>query len=263
MIWCGGYWKPVWGDAAVIDRLTVYMLLIALLFIAPLMFWDEIKARAKDWMPIRYVRVGGIFQHLGKEEIKNILLPQVSTDFISADMKAIQDAVLSLPWVSRAEVKRIWPDAVDIVVYEQTPYVRWGEKSLLNEHGDVFSPENISEFGSLPLLSGPARQEKKLLNKMKELRTVLSKKSFDLSALTLNERRSWKMTLDNGMQFHLGRSDPALIIKRFMKTLTLLGEERINAISVIDMRYPNGFALTWKPDSTMNLEEPFTTEIAI
>ncbi len=263
MTWSGGYWKPVWGDGAVIDRLTVYMLGITLLFVVPLSFWDEIKALGKEWMPIRYVRVEGVFQHLGKEEIKELLMPQVSTDFISADMKAIQDSVLSLPWVSKAEVKRIWPDAVDIVVYEQTPYVRWGEKSLLNEHGDVFSPENISEFGSLPLLSGAAGQEKRLLNKMKELRTVLSEKSFDLSELTLNERRSWKMILDNGMQFKLGNMDPALIIERFMKTLPLLGEERIDAISVIDMRYPNGFAVTWKLDSSLNREEHFKTKIAI
>ena len=135
-------------------------------------------------MPIRYVRVGGVFQHLGKEEIKNLLMSQVSTDFISADMKAIKNAVLSLPWVSKAEVKRIWPDAIDIVVFEQTPFVRWGEKSLLNEQGDVFSPGNISEFGSLPQLSGPAGQEKRLLNKMKEIRAVLSEKSFDLNRST-------------------------------------------------------------------------------
>lgn len=246
-----------------IYRLTVYMLVIAVLVVVLLSFWEEIKAFGKELMPVRYVRVGGVFQHLGKEEIKNLLLPQVSTDFISADMKAIKDTVLSLPWVSKAEVKRIWPDAIDIRVYEQTPFVRWGEGSLLNEQGDVFTPKNIAEFGSLPLLEGPAGQEKRLLKKMKELRVVLAGKSLDLNALILNERRSWKMILDNGMRFQLGRTDPLLLIGRFMKTLLLLGEERMNAISMIDMRYPNGYAVTWKPDAALNGEEAFKTESAI
>ena len=63
------------------------------------------------------------------------------------------------------------------------------------------------------------------------------------------------MVLTNGMHFQLGRIDPLKKVEKFLKTRELIGVERMNAISMIDMRYPNGFAVTWKPEADPNWEE--------
>ena len=70
-------------------------------------------------------------------------------------------------WVDKVEVKRVWPDAIDIRVGEKTAFARWGENSLITEQGVIFSPRNIDQFLMLPKVSGPERQEQKVLEIMK------------------------------------------------------------------------------------------------
>ena len=215
----------------------------------------EITTYSKEHMPVRYVRVEGFFQYLEKEEIKKILMPHVTGDYVSVDMQAIQSTMVSLPWISKAEVKRIWPDAIDIKIYEQKPVSRWGGESLINEQGDVFMPKNITEFSALPVIHGPSGYEHRLLRVMKNLKEILIKQSLSLEELIVNDRRSWKLVLRNGMQLQLGRINPLIKMERFLDTLDLLGEEKTNAISLVDLRYPNGFAITWKSGASINWED--------
>lgn len=198
-------------------------------------------------MPIRYVRTAGVFQYLSKDEIKTALLPLVGTSFFSADMQAIQQAVAALPWVASVTVKRVWPDAIDIKVHEKKPYVRWGQHSLLNERGELFTPKQVQQFTYLPLLTGPERQEMKVLEIMKGIWTELDDQSLELAEFNVNNRWAWKIKLKSGMEIELGRNEQLKKLQRFLKTLGVLGQERINAIATVDLRYPNGYAISWKP----------------
>lgn len=198
-------------------------------------------------MPIRYVRTAGVFQYLSKDEIKTALLPLVGTSFFSADMQAIQQAVAALPWVASVTVKRVWPDAIDIKVHEKKPYMRWGQQSLLNERGELFTPKQVHQFKYLPLLTGPDRQEKKVLEIVKGIRTELADQSLALAEFNVNDRWAWKIKLTSGMEIELGRNEQLKKLQRFLKTLAVLGQERINSIATVDLRYPNGYAISWKP----------------
>lgn len=200
-------------------------------------------------MPVRYVRTTGVFQYLTKDEIKSTVEPFATTSFFSADMQAIQQAVSTLPWVSSVSVKRIWPDAIDIKVHEKKPYVRWGQTSLLSDRGEIFTPKNVSPFKNLPILSGPDRQQLKVLEIMKGIRTELADHSMTLAEFNVNDRWAWHINLTSGMQIKLGRNEQLKKLNRFLKTLKVLGEERVNAIASVDLRYPNGYAISWKPDS--------------
>jgi cell division protein FtsQ len=209
--------------------------------------WHKAKTYETDAAPIKYVRTEGVFEYISKEEVKKTLKPLVNTGFFSADMQVIKRAVLQMPWVEKVSVKRVWPDAIDIKVYEQTAYARWGEKSLLNERGEKFTPANAGEFGHLPLLNGPVGQEQRVLEIMKGIRTTLADQALELAEFSINDRRSWKIVLVNGMEILLGRKDQLKHFQRFLKTLVLFEQEQINAIATVDLRYPNGYAVSWKP----------------
>lgn len=214
--------------------------------------WNEIKAYAKGLMPIRHVRIEGRFRYLDRDEVKKALLPVVMTDFFSADVQAIHRATEAMPWVETAEVKRVWPDAIDIRIEEQTPVMRWSDKSLLNERGERFSPTITEELQRLPLISGPQGYERRLLEIMLGLRQALAAQMLELTAFYVTERRSWKLLLANGMEVELGRQKPLKNFQRLLKVLPVLGKERIAAVAKIDMRYPNGFAVIWKPDAVVS-----------
>ncbi|MGR9052848.1 MAG: cell division protein FtsQ/DivIB [Gammaproteobacteria bacterium] len=209
--------------------------------------WEKFDRYKADAAPIRYIRIEGVFEYLGKEEIKTALLPLVSTGFFDVDIAAVRRAAMNLPWVERVSVKRVWPDALAIKVQEQKAYVRWGEHSLLNPQGEKFSPANAGEFGHLLLLNCPQGQEREVLEIMKGLNTALADRSLQLAEFSIDERRAWRIVLADGMQILLGRNEQLKHFRRFLTTLALFEPEHIEAMATVDLRYPNGFAVTWKP----------------
>jgi cell division protein FtsQ len=211
--------------------------------------WLEVKAQGADWLPVKYVRIEGAFQYLAKDSIKNALIEQVNKGLYNADMQQIQQSVKQLSWIEQVQVKRVWPDVIDIKIVEQTPVVRWSDEGLLNKQGDVFVPDKMDKFSHLPLIVGPDGNEKELLKTMSALEIALNKQKMALVEFHVNDRRAWKVRLQNNMELKLGRNEPLNKFKRFLKTLALLGEEQVSKVSVVDLRYPNGYAVTWKQDS--------------
>lgn len=201
-------------------------------------------------LPIKYVRTEGVFQYLGKNEIKTVLQPLVTTGFFDVDMQAIYSAVSTLPWVEAVTVKRIWPDAIDIKVREKKPYARWGQTSLITEQGVIFTPNNMEQFQALTVVTGPEHQQVKVLEIMKGIKTALADKSMELEDFSVNDRWSWKIRLANGLEILLGRNDQLKKLQRFLKTLAVLGQDQVEQIAIVDLRYPNGYAVSWKPGTT-------------
>jgi cell division protein FtsQ len=207
---------------------------------------DVLGTHLKTAFPIKYVRTEGVFQYLSKDEVKTALEPLVKTGFFDIDVQVIHGAVSALPWVESVTVKRVWPDAIDIRVSERKPFVRWGEKSLISQQGAVFTPKNIEPFDDLMVLTGPEQQHIKVLEIMKGVKTTLADQSLELAEFSINNRAAWKIKLANGLEILLGRSDQLQKLQRFLKTLTVLQQEQIDAMEVVDLRYPNGYVVLWK-----------------
>ncbi|SJM93770.1 Cell division protein FtsQ [Crenothrix polyspora] len=223
---------------------------------------NVVEQKIKQSFPIRYVRTEGVFQYLSKDEVKTVLQPQVTRDFFDVDMQSIQAAVASLPWVKAATVERIWPDTIDIKVHEKKAYVRWGKKSLITERGDIFTPTNIEPFQDLPIIEGPIQQQKKVLEVMKGIKTALADQSMELAEFTISERWTWKIKLKTGLQIVMGRNDPLKKLQRFLKTVPILGQDRIDEMDVVDLRYLNGYAVSWRPEITeVDWQLPLDTDI--
>jgi cell division protein FtsQ len=198
-------------------------------------------------LPIKYVRTEGVFQYLSKNEIKTALQPLVMTGFFDADMQAIHSAVAELPWVDTVTVKRIWPDAIDIKVRERKPYARWGKNSLITEQGVIFTPKNMEQFQNLTVVTGPELQQVRVLEIMKGVKTALADQSMDLAEFSVNDRWAWKIKLAAGLEILLGRNEQLKKLQRFLKTITVLKQEQVEKMAIVDLRYPNGYAVSWKP----------------
>ncbi|PPC89352.1 MAG: cell division protein FtsQ [Methylobacter sp.] len=198
--------------------------------------------------PIRHVKTGGDFENISPEEIEQTVSPWVVSGFFTADMQAIHNALAELPWVEQVAVKRVWPDTVQITIKEKKAYVRWGQTGLLTEQGELFVPKNVDQFQALPMVIGPESQHKKLLGIMNGIAATLSAKSLALAEFKANDRWSWAIKLNTGMEIKLGRNEPLKKLDRFLATLPLLGR-LVDAIAIADLRYTNGYAVSWKPEA--------------
>jgi cell division protein FtsQ len=71
-----------------------------------------------------------------------------------------------------------------------------------------------------------------------------------LTAIGLDARGAWDLTLDNGVRVRLGRLRYEERFERFASAALRLVAQRATDIDYVDMRYTNGFAVGWRAGST-------------
>jgi len=204
-----------------------------------------------DHSDIRFVRLEGAFQHIELKSIEDVSGPMVQTALVSLNLDRLIEKVHSLPWVSRVDVERIWPDTLILRLTEQKPYFRWGASSLLNSDGVRFDPKESEQFAELPVIYARDGDEGALYRVLKKMQSGLIRYGMNIESLTVNARKEWIVGLKTGVELKFGRRHPLEMYERFLRLLPLLGAKSIDSIESFDMRYPKGFAVRLKPDAVI------------
>ena len=200
-------------------------------------------------MPIDNVQIEGRFEHLSQQDIKHKLEQKLSGDYFTADITALRNTLLAIPWVQEASIRRQWPSTIQIRVVEKQPVAYWSDDSLLSDRGELFKPASINRNMQMPVIMGPDGLHHKVWRFLVTLHTELSGLGLDIQMLVLDERRSWSMLLSNGVEVQLGRNDTEKRVQRFINVFSMQNAPNIDDIEYIDLRYPNGFAMRAKSGS--------------
>lgn len=205
------------------------------------------KVLHPETLPIRSVRLEGNFKHQDPVRLRSVIGELAIGNFFSVDIAAIQKKLEQQAWVDVVSVRRKWPDTLVIQVVEQKPLAVWSTKGLVNVRGEWFAASHKGLKGKLPELKGPEGSAGMLARRYVEMSKMLEDLGVKLVLLDMNDRRSWKVHLDNGLLIKLGRADVTQRLKRFVRLYTAVIEKQKEKIEAVDMRYTNGFALSWKP----------------
>jgi len=198
-----------------------------------------------DRWPLRTLRVNDDLQRVDNARLREALLPYASAGFFAVRLDEAQAAVAKLPWVERAEVRKLWPDVLEVRIVEHRPFARWGKDQLLSEQGRLFPAEGIEVPAGLPLLHGPDARVADVVALYNEAREVFAGGGHVVSQLALDERDSWSLKLGNGIDVVVGSQEARLRLKRFARMLPQLLARNPQPLQRADLRYTNGFALTW------------------
>jgi cell division protein FtsQ len=224
-------------------RIITWLLAIALV-VLPVVAVMNGWIGAERW-PLTKLRVHGEFKRVDPAQLRAVVLPFAKPGFFAVRLQGAQDAVEKLPWVERAEVRKRWPDVIEIEVVEHKPFARWGDDRLLSEHGRLFPvPKGLSSE-TLPLLGGPDSQVKEVVALYNESRELFAPVGFKVDSLVMDRRGSWSLALSNGTQVVLGRTDARPRLGRFARMLPQLLARNALPLQRADLRYTNGFALSW------------------
>lgn len=196
-------------------------------------------------LPYRSVTIEGSFRHIDPAAVRATVAPYLGAGFFGVDVDDVQHALLDMPWIDNATVRRIWPDEIRITVYEQTPVAHWGDKGLLNSTSKLFIPESSGEVGELPHLQGPAGSESYVMESYRAMSEVLKPYDLAITTLVLDERRAWHLSLDNHVKLVLGRHSTMDRLQRFVRFYPAVLAGRAKVIDEIDLRYTNGFVVRW------------------
>ena len=199
--------------------------------------------------PLRSIQVEGQLRHVGRADIMAALQGRLSGTFFNMDLDGVRAMFEGIPWVRHAEVRRLWPDRLEVRIEEQVALAHWGAAAdgrLVNTHGEVFSTGGVSEAAALPYFSGPEGSAADVAVRYAEFRSAFAPLAVAPVAVSLSPRYSWQLRLSSGLAVQLGRDndrDPltqrlARFINVYPRTLAPLAGH----LQYVDLRYPDGFA---------------------
>lgn len=189
-------------------------------------------------------------------ELRHVSTPQLratsqrtaGNNFFTLDLDAIRTHYETVPWVRRASIRRVWPNHLVVAIEEHQPMAVWGNSKLVNTFGEIYSASitQAEEDGPLPLLKGPDGNEALVVKRFDDLRRWVSVLGRTPEAVTLSARHAWTVTLDDDTRLLLGRDQGVPIedrVKRWASVFPRVQDRLDRKAEVIDLRYPNGFAI--------------------
>ena len=225
-------------------KLVAWMIAIALVAL-PVLGVLNCSFAADRW-PIRNLQVQAEFNHVGAEQIRAAANNYLGAGFFAVRLDAVRAAVSTLPWVERVEVRKRWPDTIEMRVFEQQPFARWGDNRLIGRNGTLFSAPGTESIQGLPQLSGPDDALVQVVDFYNKSLRTLTGSGLTLAGVALSARGSWKLVLVDGAEIELGQRDIDEHLQSFLDVFPRLAAGRgSNAFTRADLRYANGFAIRW------------------
>lgn len=224
----------------------------ALMFFAALAFaWAFVAwLTSRPFFPLREVVVVTPPGQVTPAQIEYAARSSVTGNFFTVQLAEVREALEKLPWVRRAEVRRRWPDALELRLEEQQAVAYWtpagsDEVHLVNRQGEVFVAASNAE---LPLFSGPQGSAGHLFARHREFSALVEPLGMRMKRLWLSPREAWELEMDDGLVILLGRDrERAPLAERLVRFVRLWPEarERVGVpVALADLRYQRGFALT-------------------
>ncbi len=253
----------MWDSPRLVNLVAMVIATIALLaFAAGSAAWASrrpmfaLKLICVEPMAIGSVAATG-FRHVNGSTIRQAQSPSVlasaAGNFFTVNLEAVRRAFETVAWVRRAQVRREWPDRLVVTIEEQQVLGAWDDGRFVNTFGELFtanSAEAEEDDKALPELAGPEGSERDVASRYLDFKSWFAKLSLVPDQVTLSQRYAWSVHFDNGtdsgLMVDLGRErDGNTVPERVVRMINAWPDltSRWPKPTLIDLRYPNGFAL--------------------
>ena len=199
--------------------------------------------------PLREVVVTTPLAQVTTAQLEYAARSSLRGNFFTVDLDDVRGAFEKLPWVRKAEVRRRWPDALELRIEEHDAVAYWtvsesGDARLVNRQGEVFVAATNAD---LPQFDGPQGSSSWLLARYREFSSMLQPLGVRLVGLALSAREAWQLKMEDGLTIELGHDQgKAPIDERLARFVGYYPKARAQLnmnVAVVDLRYPSGFAL--------------------
>ena len=225
----------------------------ALVVVTGVFGWQSRHFEFGTFLPIERVSIEGNFKNLATSTMQAQVVSVLKGGYFTVNLEAIRDALLQMPWVDNVSVRRDWPPSLDIHVTEKQAVAYWGKDSLISDKGELFTPQPLSHQMLLPQLDGPEQLHREVWQFAAEVSSELIKLGMHTEKVSLNDRRAWRVFVvrdgvndlqsNHLIEINFGSTDTEKRLHRFLRVFAMSNAPSLKDIQVIDMRYPNGFAL--------------------
>jgi cell division protein FtsQ len=197
---------------------------------------------------IERLQLTGDVRHLRSEEVEAILSGHARGFFV-LDLDVLRRELEALPWVKTAQLRKRWPDTLEVTVAEPVPVARWGEDLLVDRHGELFGPVDLDAWAFLPALEGESGRQVKLMHRYLEASARLADVGLGVSGVRETPRHAWSIRLDEGGEILMGRDGDIARLDQLLSLMPVLRETNPEPLARVDLRYARGAAVAWQTAS--------------
>ena len=175
-------------------------------------------------------------QHLSDAELTHALGAGAGTMMFAFDTDAAKARLEAVPWIKQAQVMRLLPSTLQVIIEERVPFAMWqskGKTYVVDREGAVLAPAIREAYPDLPLVVGDGAA-KNAADLFAELAFYESVEREVIAAIRVGDRR-WTLKLASGVDVML----PDDNVGDALKTLVSLDEERgllHRDIAAVDLR---------------------------
>ena len=175
-------------------------------------------------------------------------------NYFTADLEEIENALVHLPGVYQAAVRRHWPDTLEISITEAGAIALWyaTDGSALESRDYVNLPPD-SNITLQPVLRSPTADRHTVIDAFLDLVSSLALLDLEVKKLSIDEAGNWGVVLQSAslqipveLEIVVGRGNPVRKVDQFVAVFDSVLQDRLPDIERVDMRYDSGFAVQWR-----------------
>ena len=192
--------------------------------------------------PLNRISVQGDWKYLDVDKVYTTINELSRDGFVGISLNEIKNVLEQEPWIREISVRRVWPDRIHVNIFERKPLALWGNIGFVDSGLELVRMDKEQLPAGLPHFMGPESAVKDVTEMYREISQMLSPYGISVSRIILDERRSWKLVLSDGVFVNIGSDN--LGARKYALTKIYKSMDIISAsVKEIDLRYSSGFAL--------------------
>lgn len=181
------------------------------------------------------------------QALQQTMNQQSVSGFFTTDLQTLRDIGINLSWVDQISVTRDWQRGIVITVLPKKAVANFGTERLVDAKGEVFVPADNEELtqAQYATLQGELTQAPVIMQQMQQINEWYAPLDMQVEDIILSPRMTWLVRFDNGVRVIVDNENTAQKLLSLSKILDNQLRMRRNDIQSVDLRYKNGFSITW------------------
>lgn len=156
-------------------------------------------AKTSPYFSLTRLEMRGDSQKVPLARVKEAVEGVVNGNYFTADLGAVREAVLTVPWVQDAAVRRVWPNGIEVDVEVYRAMALYEDGRLVSSDGALFSanPEEAPEASDLPNFYGAPSEVRAISRRYQRFSKIVSIIPAKITDVTLSDRGSWAIVMQS------------------------------------------------------------------
>ena len=176
------------------------------------------------------------------QRYEDLVKPLINNKYL-LNLNQIKDKLRESAWVSDAQAQRIFWNQIKVSIQEHDIAMRWNAEGYISSKGVLFKP-NLTVISDAPLGIFAEMNVAESYFDFRQYQAILEPVKISIFKRTSID----ELTLENNIKVILGHQKQKERLEIFVKSFEKLKKyKKIRTRGIFDMRYPNGFALSYSP----------------